>query len=403
MQALKLCVRSPVCTACGAARARLPPAAVAAAPAAAAARMATDACAAKRKAVRIGTHSGTFHCDEALGCWMLKHTDKFAGARPGGTTAVAGVALTPVIHAACVLDAPPPHTHTRTHTRTRAHARARAHTHTHTHTHARTQTAASPAAATQQCWQTATWCWTSGACTSRTATALTTTSAALGRCLATASTQSCRVQVRCVWWTLPAQPGAGSEQRPALSCSTLHNARAPPPGRTLHMQAWSSSTMGGRWCPAWPSCPLTALTWRQSTCRCAGVCGHIGRSGTSQPVLAGVAAWCTRHQCVLQQGSPHRFTARPAGLCLCTRTTTTARTHARTRVAARSTRALWRQWTPLTMACRSLTRTRRQGGWHAAGCGCTWQRQQRQRCVGVSGAGSHAQAQACSRVPSACP
>jgi hypothetical protein len=37
--------------------------------------MATD----KRKNVRIGTHSGTFHCDEALGCWMLHHTEKFGG------------------------------------------------------------------------------------------------------------------------------------------------------------------------------------------------------------------------------------------------------------------------------------------------------------------------------------
>jgi hypothetical protein len=33
----------------------------------------------KRKAVNIGTHSGTFHCDEALGCWMLKQTEQFAG------------------------------------------------------------------------------------------------------------------------------------------------------------------------------------------------------------------------------------------------------------------------------------------------------------------------------------
>lgn len=28
----------------------------------------------------IGTHSGTFHCDEALGCWMLRRTAAFAGA-----------------------------------------------------------------------------------------------------------------------------------------------------------------------------------------------------------------------------------------------------------------------------------------------------------------------------------
>lgn len=31
----------------------------------------------KRKMVRIGTHSGTFHCDEALGCYMLRHTASF--------------------------------------------------------------------------------------------------------------------------------------------------------------------------------------------------------------------------------------------------------------------------------------------------------------------------------------
>ncbi|CAD7700207.1 unnamed protein product [Ostreobium quekettii] len=34
----------------------------------------------KRKAVKIGTHSGTFHCDEALACWMLKQTDRFRDA-----------------------------------------------------------------------------------------------------------------------------------------------------------------------------------------------------------------------------------------------------------------------------------------------------------------------------------
>lgn len=26
----------------------------------------------------IGTHSGSFHCDEALGCFLLKQTAKFA-------------------------------------------------------------------------------------------------------------------------------------------------------------------------------------------------------------------------------------------------------------------------------------------------------------------------------------
>lgn len=31
----------------------------------------------KRKMVTIGTHSGSFHCDEALGCWLLQHTDQF--------------------------------------------------------------------------------------------------------------------------------------------------------------------------------------------------------------------------------------------------------------------------------------------------------------------------------------
>ena len=27
---------------------------------------------AKRKKTAIGTHSGTFHCDEALGCYMVR-------------------------------------------------------------------------------------------------------------------------------------------------------------------------------------------------------------------------------------------------------------------------------------------------------------------------------------------
>ncbi|PNH03653.1 hypothetical protein TSOC_010264 [Tetrabaena socialis] len=31
-------------------------------------------------APRIGTHSGTFHCDEALGCWLLKQTAQFRDA-----------------------------------------------------------------------------------------------------------------------------------------------------------------------------------------------------------------------------------------------------------------------------------------------------------------------------------
>ncbi|KAL9679317.1 hypothetical protein QQ045_017175 [Rhodiola kirilowii] len=29
---------------------------------------------------RVGTHNGSFHCDEALGCFMIRLTDKFAGA-----------------------------------------------------------------------------------------------------------------------------------------------------------------------------------------------------------------------------------------------------------------------------------------------------------------------------------
>ena len=39
------------------------------------------ASAGKRKmGKRIGTHSGSFHCDEALGCWLLRRTQEFAGA-----------------------------------------------------------------------------------------------------------------------------------------------------------------------------------------------------------------------------------------------------------------------------------------------------------------------------------
>jgi len=29
---------------------------------------------------KIGTHNGTFHCDEALGCWLLRNTESFKGA-----------------------------------------------------------------------------------------------------------------------------------------------------------------------------------------------------------------------------------------------------------------------------------------------------------------------------------
>jgi hypothetical protein len=35
----------------------------------------------KRRMKAIGTHSGTFHCDEALGCYMLQSTKEFAGAQ----------------------------------------------------------------------------------------------------------------------------------------------------------------------------------------------------------------------------------------------------------------------------------------------------------------------------------
>merc|ERR1719409_269781 len=34
----------------------------------------------KRKMVKIGTHDGTFHCDEALGCFLLQRTKEFQGA-----------------------------------------------------------------------------------------------------------------------------------------------------------------------------------------------------------------------------------------------------------------------------------------------------------------------------------
>ncbi|KAL3162614.1 hypothetical protein ABBQ38_008661 [Trebouxia sp. C0009 RCD-2024] len=34
----------------------------------------------KRKMVQIGTHNGTFHCDEALGCFMLQKTERFGDA-----------------------------------------------------------------------------------------------------------------------------------------------------------------------------------------------------------------------------------------------------------------------------------------------------------------------------------
>lgn len=30
---------------------------------------------------RVGTHHGSFHCDEALGCFMIRLTDKFSNAQ----------------------------------------------------------------------------------------------------------------------------------------------------------------------------------------------------------------------------------------------------------------------------------------------------------------------------------
>ena len=29
---------------------------------------------------KVGTHNGSFHCDEALGCFMIRLSDKFSGA-----------------------------------------------------------------------------------------------------------------------------------------------------------------------------------------------------------------------------------------------------------------------------------------------------------------------------------
>lgn len=34
----------------------------------------------KRKMVKIGTHSGSFHCDEALGCFLLRQTNTYRDA-----------------------------------------------------------------------------------------------------------------------------------------------------------------------------------------------------------------------------------------------------------------------------------------------------------------------------------
>lgn len=34
-----------------------------------------------RSVKTIGTHDGAFHCDEAMGCWMLRQTERFKGGR----------------------------------------------------------------------------------------------------------------------------------------------------------------------------------------------------------------------------------------------------------------------------------------------------------------------------------
>ncbi len=51
-----------------------------ASPKAAVSPVATWGMSTKRSMVRIGTHSGTFHCDEALGCFLLKQTPLFKDA-----------------------------------------------------------------------------------------------------------------------------------------------------------------------------------------------------------------------------------------------------------------------------------------------------------------------------------
>ena len=43
-------------------------------------RMSSILAGSKRAMVRIGTHSGTFHCDEALGCYLLRKTSQFGDA-----------------------------------------------------------------------------------------------------------------------------------------------------------------------------------------------------------------------------------------------------------------------------------------------------------------------------------
>lgn len=40
-------------------------------------RMSLSATPQKRKMVKLGTHSGSFHCDEALGCFLLKQLPEY--------------------------------------------------------------------------------------------------------------------------------------------------------------------------------------------------------------------------------------------------------------------------------------------------------------------------------------
>ena len=69
MQAVRLALRQPLSARLGSPTVRCAP------------YMSQAAAGAKRKAdMKIGTHSGSFHCDEALGCALLQKLDKFAGA-----------------------------------------------------------------------------------------------------------------------------------------------------------------------------------------------------------------------------------------------------------------------------------------------------------------------------------
>jgi len=65
--------------------------------AAAATPAAAEAPAAAAQKIVIGTHSGTFHCDEALGCWMLRRTAALAGARVVRTRDAEVLATLPIV------------------------------------------------------------------------------------------------------------------------------------------------------------------------------------------------------------------------------------------------------------------------------------------------------------------